>query len=104
MHVWQGVPRKGVQSTSTEVPPCAAFATSCSLRLRAVLRIVRYTAQRDDTPLPLARLASKRVLRVVFSALHFVIVEDQTVEAAVLGEHAGLRGDGLRGENTTYGG
>lgn len=67
-------------------------------------KVPRLRRNAGNAPSRCVQACSEEAKGIIFPTLHLVIIEDEAFETAVLGEDAGLRGDGLGGEDAVDGG
>lgn len=67
-------------------------------------KVPRLRRNAGNAPSRCVQACPEEAKGIIFPTLHLVIIEDEAFETAVLGEDAGLRGDGLGGEDAVDGG
>ncbi|EFR50912.1 hypothetical protein BBNG_01460 [Bifidobacterium bifidum NCIMB 41171] len=88
-------------NTPLNTPRCARYQDAPK---EAVIKVPRLRSNAGNAPSRCVQACSEEAKGIIFPTLHLVIIEDEAFETAVLGEDAGLRGDGLGGEDAVDGG
>ena len=92
------------RATTQHTPEHAAMRAVPRRTEGSGTKVPRLRRNAGNAPSRCVQACSEEAKGIIFPTLHLVIIEDEAFETAVLGEDAGLRGDGLGGEDAVDGG